>query len=258
MKIGMFDSGVGGLTVLKEFLKISPNNEYIYFGDTKRVPYGGKSKENIKLFSVEIIEFLIKQNVDIIIAACNTVSAVCLNEIKDNYNIKIIGVIEPTVDYILKTNYKNIGIIGTKATVQSKVYTKILEKNRINTFNKACPLFVPVIEENIQNDIILDSIVDLYLNEFSALDLNALVLACTHYPIIEGKIKKYLKNVDIINPAYQTAEYAKKYIISNDFDSENKLKFYFTDITQSVYEITQSILGFDVSESINLCDCAYF
>ena len=256
MKIGMFDSGVGGLTVLKEFLKISPNNEYIYFGDTKRVPYGGKSKENITLFSIEIIDFLIKQNVDIIIAACNTVSAVCLNEIKNNYGIKIIGVIEPTVDYILKTDYKSIGIIGTKATVQSKVYTKILEKNNINTFNKACPLFVPVIEENIQTDLIIDSIVDLYLSEFKNIDLNAMVLACTHYPIIEDKIKKYLHNIDIINPAYQTAEYAKKYIVSDNH--KGNVKFYFTDITQSVYEITQSILGYDASDNIYLCDCGTF
>jgi len=252
MKIGMFDSGVGGITVLKEFLKILPENEYIYFGDTKRVPYGGKSAENIKLFSIEIIDFLIKQNVDIIIAACNTVSAVCLNEIKNNYDIKIIGVIEPTVDYILKTDYKNIGIIGTKATVQSKVYTKILEKNNIKTYNKACPLFVPVIEENIQKDIIVDSIIDFYLSDFLNIDLDAIVLACTHYPIIETKIKKYLPNIDIINPAFQTAEYAKKFIVSGS--DKGNVKFYFTDITDSVYEIATSILGFDVAESICFSD----
>ena len=252
MKIGMFDSGVGGITVLKEFLKILPENEYIYFGDTKRVPYGGKSAENIKLFSIEIIDFLIKQNVDIIIAACNTVSAVCLNEIKNNYDIKIIGVIEPTVDYILKTDYKNIGIIGTKATVQSKVYTKILEKNNISTYNKACPLFVPVIEENIQKDVIVDGIVDLYLSEFLNIDLDAIVLACTHYPIIENKIRKYLPNIDIINPAFQTAEYTKKFIVSDN--EKGNVKFYFTDITDSVYEIATSILGFDVSDSIYFSD----
>ena len=252
MKIGMFDSGVGGITVLKEFLKILPENEYIYFGDTKRVPYGGKSAENIKLFSIEIIDFLIKQNVDIIIAACNTVSAVCLNEIKNNYDIKIIGVIEPTVDYILKTDYKNIGIIGTKATVQSKVYTKILEKNNIKTYNKACPLFVPVIEENIQKDVIVDGIIDLYLSEFRDIDLDAIVLACTHYPIIENKIRKYLPDTDIINPAFQTAEYTKKFIVSGS-DTGN-VKFYFTDITDSVYEIATSILGFDVSDSIYFSD----
>ncbi len=164
MKIGMFDSGVGGLTVLKEFLNYLPNNEYIYFGDTKRVPYGNKSFDSIKQMSQEIINFLLSKDVDLIIVACNSVSATVLDEIKKDYDIDIIGVINPTIEYVLKNNYHNIGVIGTKATINSNIYDKKLKN--VKVINKACPLFVPIIEENINENNILDNTINFYLSDF--------------------------------------------------------------------------------------------
>jgi len=245
MKIGMFDSGVGGLTVLKEFIEIMPNHEYIYFGDTKRVPYGGKSKESIISFSKEIIEFLISKKVDLIIIACNTASAVALEEIKNDYNIDIIGVINPAVEFVKNSNFEKIGLIGTKTTTDSNIYKKYLINKVI--ISKACPLLVPLIEENIKSEKIINTIINYYLNDFKNSNIDCLILGCTHYPILENKMKNYLKSIKIINPAVETAKYVKnKY--KNLIETKNKITFYFSDINENIYELAERIMNDDITK----------
>ena len=247
MRIGMFDSGVGGLTVLKEFLSIMPNNEYIYFGDTKRIPYGNKSKEAILSFSREIVEFLLQKEVDIIVVACNTVSATCLSELQKEYSIPLIGVVEPTIEYIKKNNYQSLGLIGTIATINSKIYPNNLSDIKI--IDKPCPLLVPAIEENLCENELMDDILDLYLSPYKNTNIQGLILACTHYPIIENKIKKYL-DTTIINPASITAEYVfSKY---ENKASSKKIELYFSDVNDTTLAVGTNILGFDIKEYINL------
>lgn len=240
MKIGMFDSGVGGLTVLSSFLKKIPNVEYIYVGDTKRVPYGGKSHDTILQFCHEIIHFLLSKQVDIIVIACNTASALCLEDLESVYQIPIIGVVLPTIEYVNNLKLKSIGVIGTSSTIKSQIYeTKLIDKN---VMSRACPIFVPMIEEDIKRPDILELMIDYYLADIKG-SIDALILGCTHYPIIESKIATYLK-VPMINPADITADYVKKHF--QIVETDHKIAFYFTDVNQSVITITNRLINSEV------------
>lgn len=187
MKIGVFDSGIGGLTVLKKLLEKYPNNEYIYYGDTKNIPYGDKSIEELKMLSSNIIEFLIKKKVDLIIIACGTISSNLSTYLKEKYNIKIIDIISPVINYLNNSNYEKIGVIATQATVNSKIFSKNINKEIKEV---ACSKFVPLIENNNLNE--LKDCFDIYLNNLK--DRELIVLGCTHYPIIKEQIKEYLGN----------------------------------------------------------------
>lgn len=186
MKIGIFDSGIGGLNVLNALKKTYPNIDYIYYGDTKNVPYGNKSKEEIYELSKKIIEFLISQNVDLIIIACGTISSNCYNELKKHYDIPIYDIISPTIDYINNSNIKSLGVIGTYRTITSGIFESNLN---IETTSIACIDFVPLIENKETNkDLIMNSI-QKYFNVFKNID--ALVLGCTHYPYLINYFKEY-------------------------------------------------------------------
>ena len=186
MKIGVFDSGVGGLTVLNKLVSNYPNNEYIYFGDIKNNPYGSKSVEELEKLSSNIIDFLIKKNVDMIIIACGTVSSTLGDVLKQKYNVPIIDIISPVIEYINNSNYNKIGIIATERTVNSNAFKNINRDTKL----VACKQFVPIIEKNNYEE--LEEYLDLYLKDLKDRDL--IVLGCTHYPIIKNKIKKYLGN----------------------------------------------------------------
>ena len=179
MKIGVFDSGVGGLTVLNKLVSNYPNNEYIYFGDIKNNPYGSKSVEELEKLSSNIIDFLIKKNVDMIIIACGTVSSTLGDVLKQKYNIPIIDIINPVIEYINNSNYNKIGIIATERTVNSNAFKNI---------NRDTNLVVPIIEKNNYEE--LEEYLDLYLKDLKDRDL--IVLGCTHYPIIQKQIQIYL------------------------------------------------------------------
>ncbi|MDE6182533.1 MAG: glutamate racemase [Eubacteriales bacterium] len=186
--IGIFDSGVGGLTVVKEVIKALPEENIVYFGDTARVPYGSKSKETVFNFSCQIIRFLKEQNVKCIIIACNTVSSNCYEDLKKEFpNIPIIEVVNAGVNSAIKTTKSSkIGIIGTEATVKSNQYKlKIQEKlKNAQVFSKACPLFVPLAEEGwFENNITID-ISKIYLEELIKNNIDTLILGCTHYPLL--------------------------------------------------------------------------
>lgn len=197
--VGMFDSGVGGLSVYKEIKKKLPNQKIIYVGDTKRFPYGSKAKETIIKASIECINFLISKNVSQIVIACGTATSQALDTVKNIYKIPIEGIISPTVRYIEKNNYKRVGVIATRGTIKSNAWEENIKKanSKVEVFNKACPLLAPMAEKGWTNNEIARLTVKEYLKDFENLD--ALVLGCTHFPLFEDIIKEYMPNTDIIN-----------------------------------------------------------
>ena len=211
--IGVFDSGVGGLTVVKEIMRQLPGENMIYFGDTARVPYGSKSKSTVLKYSRQIVHFLMKQDVKAIVVACNTASALALNEIKEEIEIPIIGVVEPGARMAAETTKTNvIGVIGTESTIKSGIYTKFLRKINpdITVVSRACPLFCPLVEEGLLEDRITDDVIERYLHELKEYGIDSLVLGCTHYPLIRNAIGRYMGGgVKLVNPAYETAKSLK-------------------------------------------------
>ena len=183
--IGVFDSGVGGLTVAREIMNQLPNENIVYFGDTARVPYGSKSKETIITFSRQISQFLRTKNVKAIVIACNTASAFALDALKQDNDIPIIDVIEPGAKAAAETTKNNkIGVIGTVGTVNSGIYTEYLRriKPEALVYSRACPLFVPLVEENWLYDSVTIEVAERYLSEIKGYGVDTLVLGCTHYP----------------------------------------------------------------------------
>ena len=207
--IGIFDSGVGGLTVAREIMRQIPNERLVYFGDTARVPYGNKSKETITKYSKQIIRFLKTQNVKAIVVACNTASAYALDEIEKELDIPIIGVVKPGAKVAAEaTRNKKVGVIATAGTIQSRIYAEYIEgiDKDIRVIGKACPLFVPLVEEGLLEDPVTDEIATRYLNELKDLDIDTLILGCTHYPLIRSTLGRIMgEKVTLVNPAYETA-----------------------------------------------------
>lgn len=231
--IGMFDSGCGGLTVLNEYTKLMPNEDFIYYGDTAHLPYGDKSKNTIIKYAEEIVEFLLKKDVKMIIIACGTASALAYPTLKEKYNIEIKNIIEPTAKEVKE---KNIGIIATKATITSKAWEKaILQSNsKAQITSMACPLFVPLIEEGFINTPATDYIAKEYLKKFQNTQIESLILGCTHYPILEEKISQYLPNsTKIINTgkisAIDTLSYLKEKNMQNLENHQGTSTFYVSD-----------------------------
>ncbi len=247
MAIGIFDSGVGGLTVLREVRKILPNEEIYYFGDTARVPYGDKSKELIIRYSKQIVDFLLEKKVEAIVIACNTATSLALEELNNTYKIPIIGVIDAGVKSALNTTKnKKIGVVGTKATINSKKYEIELKNrdNEIEVKSKACPLFVPVVEEGILDGELVNQVLKYYLDDFVT-EVDSLVLGCTHYPLLRNAIKLNYPNVEIVDPAMETANDLKKILEENKLLKNNKgvTKYYFSDSINQMQRIGEMILG---------------
>lgn len=233
MKIGIFDSGIGGLTVLKEMINHHPNAHYIYYGDTKNLPYGNKTKEELKQYSDNIIKFLLNEKVDLIIIACGTISSNIYNEIKDKYGVKIIDVINPTIEYIKKNNLTKVGVLGTYMTITSKIF----ENSLPDVKQVACPKFVPAIE----NGEPVDTFAKEYLEELKTCE--NIVLGCTHYPIIVDTLKKY-KNVNFINMGKCISE---SICIENKQDL--KVDLYFSKIDENLEKNVKKIIGdFEMKE----------
>lgn len=255
--IGVFDSGVGGLTVAREIIRQLPNEKIIYFGDTARVPYGSKSKENIIRYSRQIIRFLKSKNVKAIVVACNTASAIALEEIRDEIDIPIIGVVKPGAKVAsANTKNKRIGIIATEATINSNIYTDIIHENDndITVFGKACPLFVPLVEEGLLDDPVTDEIARRYLDELKSKDIDTLILGCTHYPLLRKTVGRIIgDNVNLVNPAYETALSLKELLLSkgiaagdeHQYESE-MYAFYVSDTAEKFKKFANSIMPFNI------------
>lgn len=245
--IGMFDSGVGGMTVLKEIKEKLPNEEIIYLGDTKRFPYGSKSKETIIELTKKGIEFLIEKNVKAIIIACGTATSQALDVVRKIYNIPIIGIIEPTVEYIQhKQNIKSVGIIATAGTIRSNGWEICIREkiNNISVINKACPLLAPMAEEGWTDNEIAKLAVSEYLKDIGNID--SLILGCTHYPLFEDVIKQVLGDkVEIINTGKMIADFMKQLLKDKDIENEelnNNCRIYLTDVECNFLNVARKLI----------------
>lgn len=241
MRIGIFDSGIGGLTVLKELVKFKPNNEYIYIGDTLNNPYGNKSKEDLLKLSCKIIDYLNHQKVDIVIIACGTVSSNLGKELKKIYKTPIIDIISPTIDYLLKSKYNNIGIIATHMTIKSKVFSRQLSNKKV--IEVECPDLVPNIEN--YNEEGINKALNKYLDIFNKNKIDIIVLGCTHYPIVEKQINSILNNkIKLYNMANPIVD-----MINNNIQSNISINY--TKIDKIIIDNTNKILE-DVNFDLNL------
>jgi len=250
--IGIFDSGLGGLTAVRCLSELLPEERFIYFGDTARTPYGSKAVETIQRFSVEIANFLLKHEAKVIVIACNTVSATCLQVLSEKFpSVPIIGIIEPAARTVAQeyVDGQNVGIIGTKVTISSQQYEKIIFEynDKCKVHSIACPLFVPAIEEGLANTDIMEKIVKYYMDDFVKDNgLDVLVLGCTHYPLVEGIIRKVYPNLKIVNPsqtvAQTVADVLKKYQICAE-NNPRENRFYASDLSDSFVKMTRSIVA---------------
>lgn len=255
--IGVFDSGVGGLTVAREIMRQIPNERIVYFGDTARVPYGSKSKETIIKYSRQIINFLKTEGVKAIVIACNTASAFALETVQQEYDMPIIGVVEPgsRVAATVTTNNR-IGVIGTEGTVNSGVYSMLIKKIRpdAQVIARACPLFVPLVEEGMLHDTITTQVAERYLDSFRKEQIDTLVMGCTHYPLLRSTIGNVMgDNVRLVNPAYETAIELKAVLERNklanvcEVDNPTQMyRFYVSDAADKFKRFANSILPFDI------------
>ena len=253
--IGIFDSGIGGLTVVKEVIRQLPNERIIYLGDTARVPYGPKSDRTIKAFTLQSCLFLLEHDVKMIIIACNTASAVALGFIANMFKIPVIGVIAPGSSAALACSTKNrIGIIGTQTTVNSHAYAKTIKEMNAEAevFSHACSLFVPLAEEGWVDHDVTMQISNEYLKPFEGSGIDTLVLGCTHYPLLSGTIQRTIDRimvapVHLIDSGVETAKLAKTILVEKQLLSAKTQKalhkFYVTDMPKNFMKVGERFLG---------------
>ena len=254
LSIGMFDSGIGGLTVLKEVRKLLPREHVLYLGDTARVPYGNKSPQTITKYALESAIFLLTKGIKILVIACNTSSALALNILKKKLPIPVLGVIDPGAkEAVEHSQNKKVGIIGTKATIKSMAYIEAIRRldPGVEVLSKACPLFVPIAEEGLEDDKIAYLVAEKYLEEFKGSFIDTLVMGCTHYPILEGVIKTVMgPGVTIVNTGMETAKAVKNALeqkkIIND-TGKGGSEYFVTDSPESFREIGSRFLGEDIT-----------
>lgn len=207
--IGVFDSGVGGLTVIRALRHFLPNEKFIYLGDTARVPYGNKSAETVRRYAFEIARFLQARGVKMMVAACNTVSALALPDLRSRSRVPVLGVIEPGARAALAaTRSGRIGVIGTEATVKSRAYVDALQRldESVRVFSAPCPLFVPLVEEGWVSNPLTRRVAGIYLKPVLAKRVDTLVLGCTHYPLLKPVLKSVAGTVELIDSAEETAK----------------------------------------------------
>ena len=251
--IGVFDSGLGGLTVLNAIKKIIPNENIVYVGDTARVPYGNKSTLLIVQYASQITQFLLEKDAKLIIVACNTASALAISTLKNDFDIPIIGVITPGANSAVKlTKNNNIGVIGTIATISSNAYQNELIKINpsINTVSQACPLFVPLVEEGLLEGPIVSATVEYYLKNLDLSMIDTLILGCTHYPLLKPVIKQYTNNLMLIDSADSLAKEVHLILKNDHMMNNNSGKgtqdFYVTDSPSNFKNIAKRFLGYSV------------
>ncbi len=263
--IGVFDSGVGGLTVAREIMRQIPNERLVYFGDTARVPYGNKSKETVTKFSRQIVRFLQTQNVKAIVIACNTASAYALDAIEQELDIPVIGVVKPGAKVAAETTRnKKVGVIATAGTIGSKIYSEYIQgiNPQIQVIGKACPLFVPLVEEGLLEDPVTVEIANRYLSELKDCNIDTLILGCTHYPLIRSTVGRVMgEHVSLVNPAYETARELKELLESEDLLNpntpmlgSNQYQFFVSDAADKFKTFANSIIKYGIlsAKTINI------
>lgn len=252
--IGVFDSGLGGLTVTKALVKALPNEKLVYFGDTARVPYGSKSKETILHYTEQVLRFMKEQKVKAIVVACNTVSAYALEELRHTVKVPMIGVVRPgaeTAAFVTKN--KKIGVIGTKATVESGLYKACIREMLpdAEVHQAACPLFVPLVEEGLWKDPVTEEIAKRYLEPVKEQGIDTLILGCTHYPLLEPLIRKIMgRRVKLINPAEETSKRTRVILdekrLINESETKPEYRFYVSDDPVSFQRFASDVLSFPI------------
>lgn len=263
--VGVFDSGVGGLTVAREIMRQIPQEKIVYFGDTARVPYGNKSRDTIVRYSRQIIRFLKSQGVKAIVIACNTASSYALDVVKEESDIPVIGVINAGArTAVAATRNGRIGVIGTMGTIGSGIYTEVIQQMRpdVKVIGKACPLFVPLVEEGLLHDSVTDEIASRYLADLKGKYIDTLVLGCTHYPLLRSTLGRLMgSDVTLVNPAYETAIELKELLKEQGLDrecppndGEEQYRFFVSDLAEQFTDFATSILPNEVhgTEKINI------
>lgn len=263
--IGVFDSGVGGLTVAREIMRQIPNEKIIYFGDTARVPYGSKSQDTVTRFSQQIVRFLKTFQVKTIVVACNTASAYALDTLENDTDVPILGVVRPGAKVAAEvTKNGRIGVIATEATIGSQIYPQYIKqlKENVTIYGKACPLFVPLVEEGLWEDPVTEEIARRYLTELIDTDIDTLILGCTHYPLIRSVLGKIMgERVTLVNPAYETARELKEMLgqmnLLNDEApalGSNRYQFYVSDKAEKFVRFANSIIKYGIlsAKTINI------
>ena len=257
--IGFFDSGLGGLTCIPNLFSELPQERVIYFGDTARTPYGSKAVSTIRHYAVQIADFLASQDVKMMVIACNTITATCLEELRERFpDIPIVGIIKPAA---VKTasicdEFSRIGIIATKVTIASDDYNRMIKEQNphLKVFSKATPAFVPLIEEGIIDNEIMNLTIKYYLDDFIGENgIDTLVLGCTHYPIIRKNIKTIYPQIRIVNPSYEIISRIKDILTEKDMlASENDREniFYASDLSENFVNMIQKVLETEKSDLI--------
>lgn len=255
--IGVFDSGIGGLTVVKELNRLLPNERIIYFGDTARVPYGNKSKETIVHYSLQIAYFLMKKKIKMLVVACNSASSVSIPTLRKHFHIPIVGVIEPGAKSAVQLSKNmNIGVIGTLGTVTSNSYKKAIRKYHAGAkvYQQPCSLFVHLAEDGWHRNQIAQSVSDEYLKAFKDRAIDTLILGCTHYPLLKEVIQKSVGNgVTLIDSGKETAREVKRLLEKKALLNENGVQgknhsvFYVSDFPHKFKEVSQRFLSSELN-----------
>ncbi len=260
--IGVFDSGIGGLTVLKEITRLLPTENTVYLGDTARVPYGSKSKETVERYAVEDAKFLVRHNIKLLVTACNTASAYAIARLENEFDIPVIGVIKPgAMAAVAATRVNRVGIIGTEGTIKSSAYCTAIKfiNPAVSTFVQACPLFVPLVEEGWAEDEIAAIIAARYLEDLKKSGIDTLVLGCTHYPLLKKTISAIMGDgVMLVDSAASTAVEVKRILsdqglLNNGDGGEVVRKFFVTDSPERFYVVGRRFFG----EGLNQAELAF-
>ncbi len=253
--IGIFDSGIGGLTVFKEVSALLRFENILYLGDTARVPYGIRSAETVARYSFECTDFLMSKQIKVLVVACNTVSAISLTEIRDRVTIPVIGVIEPGAKAaVAATKNKRIGVIGTEATIKSGAYFRAIRDldDSIEFFGLACPLFVPLVEEGWTDGDIARLVAEKYLVSLKDKGIDTIVLGCTHYPLLKKVIHEVLDGSSIIDSAVETGKALKEVLgegpLLNTSETQGAHRFFVTDSTEKFVAVGERFLGQGIRE----------
>lgn len=255
--IGIFDSGIGGLTVLHEVARLLPNEDLVYLGDTARVPYGTKSADTVIRYSIENTRFLLAKNVKAVVVACNSASATSMSPLRAEFPLPILGVIEAGVEEALRrTRSGAIGVIGTYATVQSGQYETLLRAGgAIQVISQPCPLFVPLAEEGWTDNLVAEEVAKIYLEPFQRGAVDTLILGCTHYPLLEKVIGRTCAAVTLVNSAYAIAIKLRDMLRVSGLERGSPggdRRFYFTDSPERAKTVGSRFLGEDLTNRIKL------
>jgi glutamate racemase len=257
--IGVFDSGIGGLTVLHKIIEALPRENTVYLGDTARAPYGTKSVETVLRYSFEDSEFLVEKGVKLLVVACNTSTAIALGSVRERLAIPVIGVIEPGVRRAIKTSKsKKVGVIGTDATIQSGAYTRALKAldAAVEVYSRACPLFVPLVEEGWTDNAVVELTVKNYLGSLKQSGIDTLILGCTHYPLLKKAIRKFMgKGVSLVDSAeevaLEVAALLKRYSLARK-TGKGAHGFFVTDAPERFIKVGQRFLGEKVESAVRI------